>query len=71
VRGVAPGTLWLGAELAAHVPGARALAAEPFAEGVRITVAEDELDRVEAALAPVLPGPDDWRAGMDRLYGRV
>ncbi len=60
LRGVAPGTLWLGEALRSHVPAAPA----------RITIEENSIAATEATLAAILPSQTDWRAAVARLYGR-
>lgn len=73
LRVVSP-TVWLGPALASRVDR-DALAAvaevETLGAGVlRLRAAEEELDRLEAALAAILPGEADWEAGVAHLYGR-
>ncbi len=69
MRGVTVGTLWLGEPIANRVEDRAALAAAakvtPLGTGLRVAVeSATQLDAVEAALAPVLPGADNWRDGM-------
>jgi hypothetical protein len=52
LRGIGPGTLWLGAALRAHAPGAPA---RQVISDVRAT---------ERTLAAILPSVEDWNAGM-------
>jgi hypothetical protein len=74
LRGVTE-RLWLGPELVARLGGTDGLApiasVTPVGAGVRVTLKEGAtLDELEQALAPLLPGQQDWREGRGRLYPR-
>jgi hypothetical protein len=66
--------MWLGPDLLGRLERQRldevAVVTE-HGHGVRLQVRpESSLDELESALAPVLPGASDWKAGVDRYYGR-
>lgn len=65
LRGLGPGHLWLGRELAARVPGVGGV---PLGEARRVAVGD--LATAEAALAELLPSGSDWQAGVMRRHGR-
>ncbi len=74
VRGVAVGSLWLGDALTKAVADTVVLrqrtdvVVESKTHGLKISVAQESgLDAVEAALAAVLPGKDEWMAGIHRM----
>jgi hypothetical protein len=59
VRGVGPGTVWLGPALGARVGSP---------EGLRIEVTD--VAAAEARLQELLPSAEDWQRGVARRYGR-
>ncbi|MBI1355678.1 MAG: hypothetical protein GC160_15170 [Acidobacteria bacterium] len=65
-------TMWLGPSLLDRVSGLERVAAvEPRGQAVRLTLRPDaSLDALEQTLAPLLPSLDDWRRGVQQLYGR-
>jgi hypothetical protein len=76
LRAVTGDLTWLGPELASHLSERTALE-----EAAALTTAGDgtlrlepragvDLDRLEQALADVLPSSQDWRIGVARMYGR-
>ncbi len=75
VRGVAPGSLWLGSELVSRVDRAAvaALQATKVGDGdaVRISIADEvvAIRAVEEAIAPLLPSRDDWMAAFASKRG--
>jgi len=67
LRGVAPGRLWLGEELAARVSRealAKVTRVETFGAGLRVDVGDDAdaVRAVEEALEAILPSPHARRA---------
>jgi hypothetical protein len=80
LRGVTDDWIWLGPDLAGHVRDRaaleRAAVVEPLAGGpsggIRVRLRPGAtLDDLERALADLLPGPAEWRAGVSRYYGRA
>ncbi len=70
LRGVGQ-KVWLGADLAGHLPAGSlgAFTPLPLGEGVRLTdVPNQNLDGLEAMLAPILAGKEQWMEGMRNLY---
>jgi hypothetical protein len=63
LRGVGVGAIWLGPALRKHVPDAGGAA---VGDVLRIEVSD--VRAAEAALAPILAGPEDWRHGVMARY---
>ncbi len=75
LRGVTRDSIWLGPDLLGRVERhalEKVAHVTPHGAGIRLRLREgSSLDELEAALAPLLPGDDEWKAGLDRYYGRV
>ncbi len=66
--------MWLGPELRGHIDEQRlaeVTCVEELGQALRVEIGpEASVDELETVLAEVLPDADDWRSGVDRLYGR-
>ena len=74
LRGVTDDWIWLGPSLREQLgPAAieEVATSVPVADGIRSRLrAGASLDDLEVVLAPVLPASSDWKAAVDRYYGR-